>query len=129
MNAQVTVLLPAYNEQGKVGNVIDQLISIDPNLSIIVVDDGSSDSTYNEAADRNIIVVKHIVNFGQWAALRTGFHIALLNQSDYLVTVDADGQHSPENLTIAYENGGTGDVIEAKIGGIGWQPTGSIESL
>lgn len=64
----------------------------------IVVDDGSSDSTFNSAIKFADYTLKHVVNLGQGAAMITGFKLAKRIGCSIAVTIDADGQHNPENI-------------------------------
>jgi len=95
----IHVLIPALNEEENIGKVIEGLRDLDLNLNIMVLDDGSDDNTAEEAEKRGAKVIRHIVNLGQWAALRTLFHISIIKKGGIVVTLDADGQHPPENLT------------------------------
>lgn len=99
MNSKpIYVIIPAYNEEETVGEVVEGLKKLDLNLKIIVVDDGSRDKTAEKAREAGAIVVRHSMNLGQWAALKTAFMISSLSGAEIVVTLDADGQHSPENL-------------------------------
>ena len=71
------VIIPAYNEQELIGKVIKGAKEYSNN--IIVVDDGSKDNTYENAKSSRVIVLKHTVNLGKGAALRTGFNYSLQN--------------------------------------------------
>lgn len=87
----VVVIIPAYNEGSSIRDVIK---NIPVEFSIIVVDDGSRDDTYEQILQTRAGLVRHSVNLGQGAALQTGIDYALLNKSiEYFVTFDADGQH------------------------------------
>ena len=97
-NKKISVIIPAFNEQEKIGDIITELKDLHYDLKIIVVDDGSSDDTSKIATKFGAFVVKHILNLGQWAALRTAFRIALMNDVDVVVALDADGQHFPREL-------------------------------
>jgi polyprenyl-phospho-N-acetylgalactosaminyl synthase len=87
----VWIVVAAFNEEKMIGNVVDSLHEIYNN--IIVVDDGSSDSTAKVAKEANAITLKHPINLGQGAALQTGISYALSKGAEFIVTFDADGQH------------------------------------
>lgn len=104
----VAVIIPAYNEAGHIGNVVR---SIPPSLevggrafrtAVVVVDDSSKDTTYREAREAGAVVVRHLMNSGAGAATRTGFRYVLKNAERldvrYVATIDADGQHSSDDL-------------------------------
>ena len=87
------LVIPLYNEATVVREVISQARKIFP--YVVVVDDGSKDASAQEAAAAGAVVVRHPVNLGQGAALQTGFSYVLeKTNADYVVTFDADGQHS-----------------------------------
>jgi glycosyltransferase involved in cell wall biosynthesis len=92
----VWAVVPAYNEAGAIGTVIAGLH--EKGVAVVVVDDGSSDGTARAAAAVGAAVVVHPVNLGQGAALQTGLEYALARGAHYLVTFDADGQHTPNDL-------------------------------
>lgn len=87
----VWVIVPAYNEEGAIGDVISSLRNT--GYRILVVDDGSRDGTADRAVEAGASVLRHMINLGQGAALQTGIDCALLRGADYIVTFDADGQH------------------------------------
>lgn len=87
------LVIPLYNEATVVREVISQAREAFP--YIVVVDDGSKDDSARQAAAAGAIVVRHPVNLGQGAALQTGFsYILEKTNANYVVTFDADGQHS-----------------------------------
>ena len=87
------LVIPLYNEATVVREVISQARETFP--YIVVVDDGSKDDSARQAAAAGAIVVRHPVNLGQGAALQTGFsYILEKTNANYVVTCDADGQHS-----------------------------------
>lgn len=92
MSANVYVVVPAYNEGSVVADVVIGLL--DEGYSVIVVNDGSTDNTADNALKAGAIVVSHSVNLGQGAALQTGIDLALQKDSQVIVTFDGDGQHS-----------------------------------
>lgn len=92
------VIMPAYNEGRNIGDVLREIILYTDN--IIVIDDGSGDDTYVEArkVNSNIIVLRHKINLGKGAALKTGCEAALKNGAEILALIDSDGQHLAEDM-------------------------------
>lgn len=93
----VFIVMPAYNEENKIAEAIKDLKN-EGYYNIIVVDDGSKDSTYTTALKEKVVVLKHAVNRGQGAALKTGIEFALKKGADIIVTFDSDGQHKAEDI-------------------------------
>jgi len=92
-----TILVPCYNEEETIGSVLLQMLSLDSKY-IVVVDDGSTDRSteivrYLQNFGR-IILIQHSKNLGVGSALKSGFKYCLSLDTDYVVTVDADNQHS-----------------------------------
>jgi glycosyltransferase involved in cell wall biosynthesis len=96
MNAQVFFVIPAYNEAVSVGAVVRQVLAKCPN--VVVVDDGSSDDTALAAKSAGALVLRHLINRGQGAALKTGIDYALGCGAQAIVTFDSDGQHQLEDV-------------------------------
>jgi polyprenyl-phospho-N-acetylgalactosaminyl synthase len=96
------VAIAAYDEQRRIGAVLDDLLKVVEN--IIVVDDGSRDDTSGEVLKRPVWLARHAVNLGQGAALQTGLAFALERQARYIVTFDADGQHSTLDIPVLIEH-------------------------
>ena len=101
----VGIVLPAYNEGKVIGKVIDNIpksISFGGqhfDIKIIVVNDGSSDSTASEVKKRpQVILINHLLNSGAGAATRTGLHYAYEIGCEYVVMMDSDGQHSVKDV-------------------------------
>ena len=92
----VTAVIPAYNAERSVGTVIAGLLPACGR--IVVVDDGSRDGTGEAARAVGAEVIRHECNRGLGVALRTGFSAALDSPCDIVVTLDADGQHSPADV-------------------------------
>ena len=92
----VTVILPAYNEEISIGSVV--LLARYYADSVIVVDDGSSDRTAEIAKKAGAEVIVHEANKGKGAALKTGFAAADDLGADIIVTMDSDGQHNPAEI-------------------------------
>jgi glycosyltransferase involved in cell wall biosynthesis len=87
----VYVVIPAYNEEKTITQVIHDVQQY--TRQIIVVDDGSVDNTVALAQKEGVVVLRHIVNRGQGAAIKTGIDFALIYGADIIVTFDSDGQH------------------------------------
>jgi len=107
-NKPIYVFLPAYNEGESVDEVIDELKRLELDLNIFVIDDGSRDETTKKAWEAGVNIMKHPVNLGGGAAIRTAFTFAALKDVDYIVTLDGDGQHDPKEIVSiidAAENG------------------------
>jgi glycosyltransferase involved in cell wall biosynthesis len=91
--SDVWVLVPVFNEAPALGGVLHDLLQVFPN--VVCVDDGSSDGSDLVARSHGVAVLRHAINLGQGAALRTGLEFARSEPgASYIVTFDADGQHS-----------------------------------
>lgn len=88
-------LVPAYNEEESVAAVIRELRAVDPDMEILVVDDGSADRTAEAAAAAGARVVRLPFNLGIGGAVQTGFRYAYEHGFELVVRVDGDGQHDP----------------------------------
>jgi len=93
---RIAVVVPAYNEGHTVEEVVRQLRASFP--QVIVVDDGSADDTGAAARAAGATVLRHLINRGQGAALKTGIDYALQGDAQVLVTFDSDGQHRVEDI-------------------------------
>ncbi len=99
---RVAVVVPAYNEGTVIRDVVAKakktFASAPFEIDIIVVNDGSRDNTSSEAKQGGAIVIDHVLNSGVGAATATG--LSYVNQNDYTLaaTMDADGQHRPEDV-------------------------------
>lgn len=97
MGKKVFIVIAAYNEEQSVPKVVAELRKAGYN-DVVVVDDGSKDKTFNAALDAGAVVLQHVINRGQGAALKTGIDYAVKEGADIIVTFDADGQHRVEDL-------------------------------
>jgi len=97
----IWVVVPAFNEAAVVRRVVEGVRRL--GLPVVVIDDGSTDATIEEALAAGATVLRHLINIGQGAALQTGIDYALSQGAEYVCTFDADGQHSPESLTLLAE--------------------------
>jgi glycosyltransferase involved in cell wall biosynthesis len=94
---KIFIVIAAYNEEASIGNVVGSLIK-GGYKNIVVVDDGSLDKTFAAASRYPVSVLKHPLNRGQGAALKTGIDFAILQEADIIVTFDADGQHQVKDI-------------------------------
>ncbi|MDJ0622578.1 MAG: glycosyltransferase family 2 protein [Desulfocapsaceae bacterium] len=92
---EVTILLPAFNEAGIIGTTIKKIKDLHPDFEILVVDDGSTDGTLQEAMNAGANVWPHPYNIGNGAAIKTGLRLA---KGEWVLMMDADGQHKPEDI-------------------------------
>jgi glycosyltransferase involved in cell wall biosynthesis len=92
----ICIVIAAFNEAAVVGPIVSDLVR--RGYSVVVVDDGSHDTTGQVALAARAAVVTHPVNLGQGAALQTGIKFALRQGARYIVTFDADGQHRPSDI-------------------------------
>jgi hypothetical protein len=96
----IMILIPAYNEaenlEALLPKIPKQIEGLD--VGILVVDDGSDDETYATAEKNGVFTVKNMINRGGGAALRLGYDIFQKMGVRYCITMDADGQHRPEDL-------------------------------
>jgi len=96
----VVILIPAYNEEQNIPRVLEQMpdsVCGKP-LAVLVIDDGSDDLTTERVREAGHLAVKNVINRGGGAALHVGFDIAQRFGARVVVTMDADGQHLPEDL-------------------------------
>ena len=93
---EIVVLIPAYNEVATIRDVVERALTILPN--VVVVDDGSSDATVSRLKDLPVTLLRNERNLGKAASLWKGFDHALRQGAQFIVTLDGDGQHSPEDI-------------------------------
>jgi glycosyltransferase involved in cell wall biosynthesis len=104
----VTVIIPALNEAGAIGQVVRDLGARYPEYEILVVDDGSTDNTGRLAAAAGARVIRHEWNKGYGASLRTGCRQA---RGEVVVCFDGDGQHDPEDVERLVREIGDYDMV------------------
>jgi glycosyltransferase involved in cell wall biosynthesis len=92
--ASVSVVVPAYNEAEAIAGLVGALRAASAWHEIIVIDDGSKDGTAQQASAAGATVVRHPYNKGNGAAVKTGIRTAT---GEYILIVDGDGQHQPED--------------------------------
>ena len=97
MSKKTLIAMPAYNEAKVIAKVLSDTKK-EGYKDILVVDDHSTDNTYNIAKKSGVKVLKHKINRGAGAATATIIEYAKINNYDYLVIMDSDGQHSPKDI-------------------------------
>ena len=109
---KIAILIPAYNEAENVGVVLDGLPSEVCGVAteVLVVDDGARDGTGDVAEAHGAVVARHVINRGGGAALRTGYRLLSDSGALIVVTIDADGQHLPEEMPRLVEPVLSGEV-------------------
>ena len=96
MKKKIFVILPARNEEKHISKIIKSIKKYVN--TVVVVDDGSDDKTSENAKKSKAIVLRHIVNLGKGAALKTGCDYATKNKADVIIVIDADAQHDPKEI-------------------------------
>jgi glycosyltransferase involved in cell wall biosynthesis len=96
-NSSVCVIVPIFNEEQVVRRIVQSLV--EDKFTTVIVDDGSSDNSLPSISNLPVKILKHSTNFGQGAALQTGFEFAKKNPNlEIFVTFDADGQHQIKDI-------------------------------
>lgn len=90
------IVIPAFNEERVIRRVLEDVLR--EYEHVVVVDDASSDKTYDQARSTKAVVLRHMINRGQGAALKTGICYALEQGADTIVTFDSDGQHQVSDI-------------------------------
>lgn len=121
---KVWVLIPAYNEQDSLATILEKLK--EKHLSVLVIDDGSTDNTSYIAQREKVSLIKNGYNYGKGVSLKRGIKYLLENKEfDYIITMDADRQHSPADIDKFLEEAKTGEdfVVGNRMGNPQGMPT------
>jgi glycosyltransferase involved in cell wall biosynthesis len=94
-NPEVTILLPAFNEEKGIKDTVSKIKELYPEFEVLVVDDGSTDNTMQEAMAAGANVWPHPYNMGNGAAIKSGLRSA---SGNWILMMDADGQHDPADI-------------------------------
>ena len=113
MNPKVLVIIPAFNEAGAIERTVSEVLACGVPVAVIVVDDGSSDDTFQRAAGTGVLVLRLPFNLGIGGAVQAGYRYAKAHDFDIAVQIDGDGQHDPAFLrqVIAPVAAGTADMV------------------
>lgn len=117
---QTLIVMPAFNEEEAVGDVVREVLTALPGVRCLVVNDGSTDNTTQVARAAGATVAELPVNLGVGGAMRLGFKYALAHGLDNVVQIDSDGQHDPANVLALLDRLDSADlVIGARFAGEG----------
>jgi glycosyltransferase involved in cell wall biosynthesis len=126
----IYVLVPAYKACDSLKTFIPELLKKVPGKRVCIVDDASMDGTGQYCTEMSLTYLSHPVNQGKGAALATGFAYLLKRNARWILTLDADGQHSPEDidkfLLFVETHPETGICIGARSKKIGTMPVARI---
>ena len=111
MSARSLVAIPAWNEEASIVEVIDKVRTHQPDVDILVVDDGSTDLTASRAQEAGATVISLPFNVGVGGAMRTAFLFAQREGYQAIVQVDADGQHDPADLQRVLDGLSNADIV------------------
>lgn len=109
------ILIPTYNNAGTIGNVVERALAT--GLPVMVVDDGSTDNTsgilqeMKSSAGSIPAIIRHATNQGKGRALKTGLEAARKQGYSYVITLDADGQHFPEDVPLLLQGKGPRTLV------------------
>jgi len=95
---KLLILIPAYNEEGAVGGVIQEVRQVLPDADILVVDDCSEDGTNTTARQAGAQVLALPYHLGLGGCVQAGYRLAFEMGYDYVIRVDGDGQHDPRDI-------------------------------
>jgi len=109
--ARTLIVMPAFNEEASVAEVVREVATKLPGIAVLVVDDGSSDATTREARDAGALVATLPFNLGVGGAMRVGFRYAIENGFDNVIQIDSDGQHDPASVPDLLAELATADLV------------------
>ncbi len=112
-NGDIWLLIPAYNVEQYLPELLTKALDYVPSNRILVVDDGSSDNTAEIACKKGVNVLSHRLNLGKGAALRDGFDYLRKENAEWVVIIDGDMQHDPTMLPefIDHARQNTNDIV------------------
>jgi hypothetical protein len=100
---KLLVIIPAYNEQGAIRQVVSSVRQAVPQADVLVINDGSVDNTAQEAEAAGALVVRHPFNLGIGGAVQTGLKFAAERGYEYVIRLDGDGQHNAAEIHLVLE--------------------------
>ena len=129
---ELMVLIPAFNEEGAVANVVQEVQAVLPRIPVLVIDDCSSDATVHRARSAGALVLALPHHLGLGGAMQAGYRLAFELGFDYVVRVDGDGQHDPRDIPkilAALKHGDCEMVIGSRFAQEGGEHSGVIRAL
>ena len=112
-DGRLVAIVPAWNEEGAIGRVVDEIRAFDAGATVVVVDDASTDGTPSVAEAHGATVLRLLFNVGIGGAVQTGFRYARDDGYDVAVRLDGDGQHDASEIgkLLAPIHAGTADLV------------------
>jgi len=129
---RILAIVPAYNEEGAIKKVVEEIQSVQPHIDIVVIDDGSTDRTVDIARNAGARVISLPFNLGIGGAVQTGFKYAAERAYEAAVQVDGDGQHEPDQIPIllkALDKPGTDVVLGSRFLEAGGYKTSMVRQI
>ena len=131
-STRTLVIIPTYNESENIGPIVRRVHAAEPDIHVLIVDDGSPDGTGDIAdamagADDRVSVLHRTSKAGLGAAYQAGFDWAVRERFDFVVELDADGSHPPEVLPLMLRTAWSDPEIGGVIGSR-WVPGGGVEN-
>lgn len=127
----IYIIIPTFNEESVIQEVVKE-VKINGYKNIIVVDDGSSDNTWLVLKGvPDIITLRHSINLGKGAAVKTGIEASKALGANIVVTIDGDGQHNPadiKNMLKSMSNGNYDVILGSRLLGIKGMPFWKIKA-
>lgn len=111
MKPKILLLIPAYNASKYIPKLIERISPYFEDDNILIVNDGSSDTTQDEIDKLNCRKISYSENQGKGVALKKGFEFAVKNNYDAVITIDSDLQHRPEHLPAFLEAYDSADIL------------------
>ncbi|MAH33168.1 dolichyl-phosphate mannose synthase [archaeon] len=109
MKSKTFAIVPAYNEEKHINKIVKEIRKyVD---EVVVVDDGSNDRTKEIAEKSKAVVLKHIINLGKGATLKTGCDYAVKNNAKVMIAIDADAQHDTKEIPKFLESIKSSDIV------------------